>query len=117
MEQHQLSIFSGSRLNLSPIAYDGTGHPLLSNANITKCVNSENNAVYFNNNQPCTVKDFPVIHGNGSFNLNIISNRESSQLKVVTRMYTLKSCQWPFVLSKDHICTINVNGFCCKLQE
>ena len=114
VEKHQLPIFSGSRLNLSLIAYDGTGHLLLSNANIIKCVNSEDNAVYFNNNKTCTEEDFPVIHGIGSFSLSIIANRESSQLKVVTYMYTFKSCQWPFVLSKDHICTINVNGFCCK---
>ena len=116
VEQQQLSIFSGSKLNLSVIAYDGTGHPLLSNTSIIKCVNSEDNVVYFNHNQPCTVDDFPFIQGNGTFNLSIIANIESSQLKVVTRMYTLKSCQWPFVL-KDNICTINVDGFCCKFGD
>ena len=51
------------------------------------------------------------------FNLSIIANTENNQLKVVTHMYTLKSCQWPFVLSEHHICTIKVNGLCCKLGD
>ena len=116
VEKQQSSLFSGSRLNLSLIAYDGTGHPLLSNTNIIKCINSEDNAVYFNQSQPCTVDNFPLIQGNGTFNLSVIANTENRQLKVVTHMYTLKSCQWPFVLN-NKICTINVNGFCCKSED
>ena len=45
VENPQSSIFTGSRLSFSLIAYSGTGYPLLSNANIIKYVNSENNTV------------------------------------------------------------------------
>ena len=45
VEKPQSSIFTGSRLSLSLIAYSGTGYPLLSNANTIKYVNSENTTV------------------------------------------------------------------------
>ena len=53
---------------------------------------------------------------NGKFNLGIIINTVNSQLKVVTSMYIL-SCQWPFMLSTDKDCTINVNSFCCSYRD